>query len=89
MGRLYNLTQRAVQRGESAGRQAQPPAFNLSSNPENRRSVRLLRTAMASASTLFYGCVETGAEISALNTEYKGLPDKAAMTYQLTVKLLF
>ena len=46
-------------------------------------------TALANASVLLNGCVETGVEISSLNTEYKGSSDKSAITYQCTVKLLF
>ncbi|MEI7528067.1 MAG: DcaP family trimeric outer membrane transporter [Elusimicrobiota bacterium] len=46
-------------------------------------------TALANAVVKLYDCVETGVEISALNTEYKGLPDRSAMSYQLTLKLVF
>jgi len=46
-------------------------------------------TALANAIVRLYDSVETGLEISSLNTEYKGLPDRSAMNYQLTVKLIF
>jgi hypothetical protein len=46
-------------------------------------------TALVNAVRRLYGCVETGLEVSELRTEYKGLPDRGAMWYQLTLKLLF
>lgn len=46
-------------------------------------------TALVNAIVRLYDCVETGLEISSLNTEYKGLQNRSAMNYQLTVKLLF
>ena len=70
--------------------------FNLIYGVDDPRNSKVLTkgktrnsTAIANASALFYDCVETGVEISSLNTEYKGSSDKSAMTYQFTVKLLF
>jgi len=46
-------------------------------------------TALANATIKLCDCVETGLEISSLNTSYKDLPDRSAISCQLTVKLVF
>ncbi|MGD9643331.1 MAG: DcaP family trimeric outer membrane transporter [Elusimicrobiales bacterium] len=46
-------------------------------------------TALVNAVARFHGFLETGLEVSSLNTGYRGLPDRSAMNYQLSVKLLF
>lgn len=46
-------------------------------------------TALINGVVKLYGMVETGLEISELRTCYKGQPDRSAMNYQLTFKLIF
>lgn len=46
-------------------------------------------TALANAVARFYGCFETGLEISSLNTSYRDLPARSSLNYQFTLKLLF
>lgn len=46
-------------------------------------------TALANAVVRVYDCVETGVEISSLETRYKDMPTRSAMSYQFSVKLIF
>lgn len=46
-------------------------------------------TALANAVVRLYECVETGLEVSSLETRYKGLAARAAMSYHFSVKLIF
>jgi hypothetical protein len=70
--------------------------FNLVYGVDDPDNSRVLAKGKTRNSTLFanaivrlYDSVETGLEVSSLNTEYKDLPDRSSMNYQLTVKLLF
>ena len=62
-------------------------------DPKNSRLAAKARsrnaTALMNGVVRLSGLVETGLEISELRTEYKGLPDRSAMNYQLSVKLAF
>jgi len=62
-------------------------------DPKNSRLAAKARsrnaTALINGVARLSGLVETGLEISELRTEYKGLPDRSAMNYQLSVKLAF
>jgi hypothetical protein len=62
-------------------------------DPDNSRVAAKGRTrnatALVNAVKSFYGCVETGLEVSQLTTEYKNLATRTAMWYQLTFKLVF
>jgi hypothetical protein len=62
-------------------------------DPDNSRVAAKGRTrnatALVNAVKSFYGFVETGLEVSQLRTDYKGLPSRSAMWYQLTFKLVF
>lgn len=46
-------------------------------------------TALVNAVVRVYDCVETGFEVSELETRYKDLPARAAMSYHFSVKLIF
>lgn len=71
--------------------------FNLIYGVDDPKNSRLYKatdkikntTALANAVVRLYDCVETGLEISNLDTSYKSAPHRSAMNYQLTVKLLF